>query len=113
MSETKRSALSLITPQKVAQAATLVRTGQVYDIGAELSDDMPATSKSAFMPYRLLTYRSSRGMARENDWHGVSFYTEVLMATPHVSTHIDALNHVVRDGQIHGGHHMDEVEGDF
>src|SRR6476620_1198765 len=113
MSETKRSALSLITPQKVAQAATLVRTGQVYDLGAELSDDMPATSKSVFMPYRLLTYRSSRGMARENDWHGVSFYTEVLMATPHVSTHIDALNHVSQDGRIYGGHRLEDVARDF
>src|SRR5262249_47052287 len=74
---------------------------------------MPATSKDTFMPYRLLTYRSSRNMARENDWHGVGFYTEVLMATPHVSTHIDALNHVVRDGHIHGGHSTAEVEGDF
>jgi kynurenine formamidase len=113
MNENKKSALSRITPQKVAQAATLVKTGQVYDLGAELSDDMPATSKSAFMPYRLLTYRSSRDMARENDWHGVSFYTEVLMATPHVSTHIDALNHVSKDGRIFGGHRTDDVEGDF
>src|SRR6187455_671128 len=100
MTETTKSALSRITPRKVAQAATLVRTGQVYDLGAELSDDMPDTSKSSFMPYRLLTYRSSRALARENDWGGVSFYTEVLMATPHVSTHIDALNHVSKDGYI-------------
>jgi kynurenine formamidase len=35
------------------------------------------------------------------------------MATPHVSTHIDALNHVIRDGQIHGGHRTEDVEGDF
>ena len=35
------------------------------------------------------------------------------MATPHVSTHIDALNHVIRDGQIYGGHRTEDVEGDF
>src|SRR6476646_2349342 len=98
------SALSRITPQKVAQAAALVKIGRVYDLGAELSDDMPATSKDVFMPYRLLTYRSSRVLARDNDWGGVSFYTEVLMATPHVSTHIDALNHVSKGGRIYGGH---------
>src|SRR5438105_12555185 len=113
MAENRGSALSRITPQKVAQAAALVKTGQVYDLAAELSDDMPATSKDAFMPYRLLTYRSSRALARENDWRGVSFYTEVLMATPHVSTHIDALNHVSKGGRIYGGHTTDEVEGDF
>src|SRR5438105_2277951 len=113
MAENTSSALSRITAQKVAQAATLVKTGQVYDLGAELSDDMPATSKDVFMPYRLLTYRTSRGMARENDWSGVSFYTEVLMATPHVSTHIDALNHVSKDGLIFGGHRTDDVEHDF
>jgi kynurenine formamidase len=65
------------------------------------------------MPYRLLTYRSNRVLARENDWGGVSFYTEVLMATPHVSTHIDALNHVSKDGYIYGGHRIEDVEGDF
>jgi kynurenine formamidase len=109
----KTSALSRITPQVVAYAATLVKNGQVYDLGAELSDDMPATSKDVFMPYRLLTYRSSRDFARQFGSHGVSFYTEVLMATPHVSTHIDALSHVSKDGHIFGGHRTDEIEHDF
>src|SRR5947208_1649444 len=107
------SALSRITPQVVARAATLVRTGTVYDLGAELSDDMPATDKRVFMPYRLLTYRSNRDYGREFGEGGVSFFTEVLMATPHVSTHIDALNHVSKDGRIFGGHLADEVQRDF
>jgi len=107
------TALSRITPQVVAQAATLVKTGQVFDLGAELSDDMPATDKAVFMPYRLLTYRSSRDFGRQFGVDGVSFYTEVLMATPHVSTHIDALNHVSKDGRIFGGHLMEDVEHDF
>jgi kynurenine formamidase len=113
MEDQQSSALNRITPQVVANAATLVKTGQVYDLGAEMSDDMPATSKDVFMPYRLLTYRSSRGMARQFDQGDVSFYTEVLMATPHVSTHIDALNHVSKGGRIYGGHRTDDVEGDF
>src|SRR5881409_2241396 len=108
-----KSALGRITAEGILRAASLVKTGQVYDLGAEMSDDMPATSKEAFMPYRLLTYRSSRGLARDNDWGSVSFYTEVLMATPHVSTHIDALNHVSKGGEIFGGHRTDDVEGDF
>jgi kynurenine formamidase len=108
-----KSALGRITAEGIVRAASLVKTGQVYDLGAEMSDDMPATSKDAFMPYRLLTYRSSRGLARDNRWGDVSFYTEVLMATPHVSTHIDALNHVSKGGRIYGGHTTDEVEGDF
>jgi len=106
-------ALSRITPAVVGKAAMLVKSGQVFDLGAELSDDMPATSKDLFMPYRLMTYRSSRDLGRQNDWQGVSFYTEVLMATPHVSTHIDALNHVIKDGRIYGGQRVAEVEHDF
>src|SRR5438046_4053905 len=113
MAENNISALSRITPEVVARAASLVKTGQVFDLGAELSDDMPSTSKDVFMPYRLLTYRSSRGFGRQFGVSGVSFYTEVLMATPHVSTHIDALNHVSKDGRIFGGHLVDEVEHDF
>ena len=107
------SALSRITPAVVAKAAMLVKSGQVFDLGAELSDDMPATSKELFMPYRLMTYRSSRDLGQQNDWQGVSFYTEVLMATPHVSTHIDALNHVIKNGRIYGGRRVAEVEHDF
>jgi kynurenine formamidase len=107
------SALSRITPAVVAYAATLAKMGTVYDLGAELSDDMPATDKAVFMPYRLLTYRSSRDFGRQFGEKGVSFYTEVLMATPHVSTHIDALNHVSKDGRIFGGHLTQDVEHDF
>jgi kynurenine formamidase len=113
MTEDTPNALRRITANGIVRAAGLVQRGQVYDLGAEMSDDMPATSKDTFMPYRLLTYRSSRGMAKGGNMGNVSFYTEVLMATPHVSTHIDALNHVIRDGQIHGGHRTEDVEGDF
>src|SRR5690348_10800585 len=109
----ENSALSRITPQVVARAATLARSGQVYDLGAELSDEMPATDKNLFMPYRLLTYRSSRDMNRAGEMGDVSFYTEVVMATPHVSTHIDALNHVSKGGRIFGGHRTADVEHDF
>lgn len=109
----EKSALSRITPQVVARAATLVKTGQVYDLGAELSDDMPDTDKSGFMPYRLLTYRSYRDFNRGGGTGDVSFYTEVLMATPHVSTHIDALNHVSKGGRIFGGHSTEEIQTDF
>jgi kynurenine formamidase len=108
-----QSALARITPQIVARAATLARTGQVYDLGAELSDDMPETDKRVFMPYRLLTYRSSRDFARDGETGDVAFYTEALMATPHVSTHIDALNHVSQGGRIFGGRRTDDVEHDF
>src|SRR5947199_8515176 len=103
MTENK-SALSRITVKSIVRAAGLVKTGQVFDLGAELSDDMPATSKDVFMPYRLLTYRSSRDFGRQFGVGGVSFYTEVLMATPHVSTHIEALNRVSRDADIFGWH---------
>ena len=47
---------------------------------------MPATDKAVFMPYRLLTYRSSRDFGRQFGGGGVSFYTEVLMATPRRSS---------------------------
>jgi kynurenine formamidase len=110
---TQQSALTRITPQVVAHAATLAGTGTVYDLGAELSDDMPVTDRGVFMPYRLLTYRSYRDFGRTMGEGGVAFYTEVLMATPHVSTHIDALNHVSKDGRIFGGHLTGEVEHDF
>lgn len=113
MGDEGTSALGRITAGGIVGAAGLVRMGQVYDLGAEMSDEMPATSKSLFMPYRLLTYRSSRGLTQEINAHGVGFYTEVVMATPHVSTHIDALNHVIKDGLIHGGHRTEDVEHDF
>jgi kynurenine formamidase len=113
MASDEKSALSRITPQVVARAATLATRGQVFDLGAELSDDMPTTDKSVFMPYRLLTYRSYRDLNSDGSMGDVSFYTEVLMSTPHVSTHIDALNHVSKGGRIFGGHSTEDVQGDF
>jgi len=70
-----RSAIHRITPQVVAHAATLAKTGKVYDLGAELSDDMPVTDRAVFMPYRLLTYRSYRDFGAQLGEGGVSFYT--------------------------------------
>ena len=73
MAETS-SALNRITPEVVARAAALVKVGKVYDLGAELSDDMPATSNDVFMPYRLLTYRSL----------AISSVSSALMALPSI-----------------------------
>ncbi len=113
MTNGQESALRRITPEVVARAALLAKSGRVYDLGAEMSDDMPTTDNSVFMPYRLLTYRSFRDFGRQGDTGDVAFYTEVLMATPHVSTHIDALNHVSKGGRIFGGHSTDDVQHDF
>ena len=67
MTEDTPNALRRITANGIVRAAGLVQRGQVYDLGAEMSDDMPETSKDTFMPYRLLTYRTSKDMAKGGD----------------------------------------------
>ena len=68
---------------------SLMKTGNVYDLGVVRSHDMPMWP--GHPPFRVLNYK----------WHGESmilkpatFVNEILMATMHSGTHIDAMNHI-------------------
>ena len=77
---------------------SLIKTGDVYDLGVVRSHDMPMWP--GHPAFRVLNYK----------WHGedmilkpATYTNELLMCTMHSGTHIDALNHigeVQEDGSI-------------
>ncbi|MBW1765462.1 MAG: cyclase family protein [Deltaproteobacteria bacterium] len=77
---------------------SLMKTGNVYDLGTVRSHDMPLWP--GHPAFRVLTYN----WHSEQDFlHPATFYNELLMCCMHSGTHIDALNHlgeVQPDGSI-------------
>jgi kynurenine formamidase len=104
------TALARITPEHVVQALGTVRRGRVYDLGLELSHAVPQGSGEHMAGFRLTRYRTS---AETGAAYGLEFSTELVIGTPHVSTHIDALCHYAFDGRIFGGAAVEDVSSDF
>jgi kynurenine formamidase len=103
-------ALTRIGRDELLQALASVRQGRVFDLGLELGNDSPQGSPQVFPGYRLTRYRSPRQTGGE---FGLEFCTELVTGSPHISTHIDALNHHAVDGRIFGGSRVEDVLTDF
>lgn len=103
-------ALTRIARVEVLAALRSVREGRVFDLGLELGNDSPQGSPQVFPGYRLTPYRSPRETGAE---FGLEFSTELVVGSPHISTHIDALNHHAVDGRIFGGARVDDALTDF
>jgi kynurenine formamidase len=88
----------LPAPKVTPYLLSLMKTGNVYDLGTLRSNDMPLWG--GHPPFRVLSYK----------WHGettdlkpATLYNELVMGCMHSGTHIDALNHigeVQADGSI-------------
>ena len=83
-------------------------TGQVFDLSHQLTPAMPVYGPHP--PYSIAMYR------RHGDPHpapragGSSFANEQIVTSTHVATHIDAIGHFSRDGLLHGGCPVDQME---
>lgn len=108
-------------PASTLRALALVRAGRTYDLDATRWNAMPvAAGHPAFqvLSYRTtMGYRNQRDSALINDDNEVGFglNAEILIATMHSGTHMDALNHVCCGPQAewYGGHSAYEHMGDF
>ena len=110
-----------LTAQNVLTAASLIRTGQVYDLDCGRWHGMPQWEEHP--PLQVLSYRTANGLAlqRDQDWllHdndvNLAWNTELVSGTMHTGTHIDALSHVTcgEDRHWFGGAKATEEIGDF
>ena len=80
---------NLPPPKFTPYLLSLIKTGNVYDLGVVRSHDMPLWP--GHPPFRVLNYK----------WHGedmllypATYTNELLMCCMHSGTHIDALNHI-------------------
>jgi kynurenine formamidase len=104
------TALRRIGAPEVLRALTSVREGRAYDLGLPLGNGIPQGSPEHMAGFRLSRYRSSTETGAA---YGLEFSSELVIGTPHVSTHIDALCHYAFDGRIFGGASVDDVHTDF
>jgi kynurenine formamidase len=106
-------AMRLLTPERIAAAARLVRTGRVFDLGLELSNRIPHMDREVIVPFTVSSYRTPEDMARRYQMQGITFALETIIGGIHQGTHIDAFVHCQFEGKIYGGHDMAETRDDF
>lgn len=81
---------------------------QLYELSHAMAPSMPVYHQH--IPFSLALHR------RHGDPHpvkredGSSFANEVIVTSGHSGTHIDALGHFSRNGCLHGGVHVADVE---
>jgi kynurenine formamidase len=110
------------TAADVLGALSLPTRGHVYDLDCGRWPGMPVYP--AHPPFMLVSYRTPSGLRVDQDVDifrteqnadGVCLNTEMLIATMHTGTHIDALNHIGHGEHAswYGGYADATDRGDF
>ena len=97
----QQGTLNYITPEKVLQAAQLVKTGTVYPLAISLD------GKGPIWPTRHKNWHIAEYFNLDGEGPGGS--EDVLMIHTHGSTHVDALCHVFRDGKMYNGYEASDA----
>ncbi|PKW12058.1 Kynurenine formamidase [Streptomyces sp. 1222.5] len=97
--EHRRGALDLITPGRVVAAATGVRSGRTVSLAA------PVETRPGPDSPEPATHRMTAPTDREGHEHGLYFARDRFAMNVHgdVDSHLDALCHVMFDGELYGG----------
>ena len=105
-------ALANIKIKTLRNALRLVKHCKIYDLGFELSSQIPVSSAGEIPRFLALPFRTREGTRKEFDG-GISFYAEIVQGFIHMSTHIDAFVHAQHNGKIYGGLDASKVQTDF
>ena len=92
--EDQLGTLNLITNQKRAQAAALVKHGVTVGCARPISTEPAADAHPS--PLHFMTQSGEGNRQAGADFFGMVFHSLTI-------THIDALSHVFRNGQMYGG----------
>ncbi len=127
-------ALNEVTPADVVKAASLIKTGKVYDLETERFKGMPIWN--GHCGFEMLTYASPMGRRNMNHskydpayaWHKEGGWladsrngyqtdanTEIMITPLHVGTHIDGFCHITsgEDAHWYNGYNVAEHWGDY
>jgi kynurenine formamidase len=80
----------------------------VYELSHAMAPSMPVYHQH--IPYSLALHRRHGDPHPQKRQDGSSFANEVIVTSGHSGTHIDALGHFSRNGCLHGGIKVSEVE---
>jgi kynurenine formamidase len=78
---------------------------RVYDLSVRLEPGMP---RHPYHPAFGFVHAKQHGEGMYPD--GVSSAMEMIVTGGHVGTHVDALGHIAKDGYIHGGHAIADLQ---
>jgi kynurenine formamidase len=104
-------ALNEITAAGVVRAASLVRTGRVYDLAHVLDDRIPAFPGRTFHQYLTTSAhqlnRRAPGAGPEGlGRNSVNWIVEYVAAPSQIGTHMDGLNHLQIGDRTYNGHQL-------
>jgi kynurenine formamidase len=99
--------VNLITPERVAAAAKLVKRGAIFDLGIPFDRNGPQPGSDRFNPIRLM---SETGHGQEGRFRGAFHYADdyVFMALQ-AASQWDGLAHVFYDDQLYNGFPAGEI----
>ena len=102
----ERGALNYLTPEKVAEAAGLVRSGRTVSLSRPLNTEPePDNPEPADHHMTMLgAQEHPDGLAFAKDYIGVDYHNDS-------HSHLDALCHVAYDGSLYNGRPADSVFG--
>jgi len=88
--------------------ATIGSDARIFELSHAMAPSMPVYHQH--IPYSLALHRRHGDPHPKPREDGSSFANEVIVTSGHSGTHIDALGHFSRDGCLHGGIRVSEVE---
>ena len=81
---------------------------KVYDLSHAMAPSMPVYHQH--IPYSLALHRRHGDPHPAKRQDGSSFANEIIVTSGHSGTHIDALGHFSRNGCLHGGIKVSDIE---
>jgi len=99
----ERGAANLVTPERVAQAAKLIRTGEVIELGRVLSPDMPLFTGRSF---NLYTKRTNGPLGSNRRYSNEELVTTEI---GQVGTQLDMFSHQGIDGLLYNCVRIDQA----
>jgi len=105
-------AVQAISPEKIVQAASLVKKGKRYNLAHVLEDGIPNVPFHGQFLYSTFHRHSLdlKSPGKLNDAGGMN--TRLEMAD-HTGTHIDGLNHISIGERLYNGYFSEEITGTF
>jgi kynurenine formamidase len=90
--------LNFVTPEKRVQAAGLVRTGKVFDLGMPFDENGPQAGVGRFNPIRTMSISPTDGLGSPD---GVIAADDIVTMPLQCATQWDSLAHVGYDGLLY------------
>jgi kynurenine formamidase len=96
----ERGTTNLITPERVAAAAALIRTGTIYELGIPLDSEGPQPGGNRINPIRLMAENGQEQVLPG----GFKWADDYVFMPLQAGSQYDSLSHVHYDDQLYNGH---------